>query len=359
MNVMLLINSFNLGGAEKLAYDLAKEFVNAGICVYLTSMGSIKTPLEHRLEKEMRQAGVHTLSLDKPAGRKRLQVIWDIRTLLLKHKIDILHTNGQSPDFFGRLACAFCPGCKAVVTIHSTAGYSKKNERRLSGLTAAYTAVADQTAQYMHEHLAVTKPIYVIQNGIDPDRYAADRRIRGNAIQILTVARVMKQKCFLEAAGGMRDYLTAHPQAKWVIVGDTTQDTAYYQAVVQALADVAGQVVFLGAVEHPEAYYQTADCFFLPSAYEGFGIVFVEAMMAQLPVVCNRVGVIPEILSLGGAVSLLEGTSIAQAIDNALQLSSETLLKNSSIVREHYSIRASARQYVNLYEDLCRKARRS
>jgi D-inositol-3-phosphate glycosyltransferase len=57
-------------------------------------------------------------------------------------------------------------------------------------------------------------------------------------------------------------------------------------------AGVAANVRFIGAVPHDElpAYYSAADVCVVPSYYESFGLVAVEAMACGTPVVASRVG---------------------------------------------------------------------
>jgi glycosyltransferase involved in cell wall biosynthesis len=65
----------------------------------------------------------------------------------------------------------------------------------------------------------------------------------------------------------------------------------------------------------------TADLLVLPSIYEEFGTVLVEALHARLPVVASRVGGIPEIIEDGVNGLLVEPgdpAALAAAIDTVL-----------------------------------------
>ena len=63
-------------------------------------------------------------------------------------------------------------------------------------------------------------------------------------------------------------------------------------------------VLFAGRVpdEDLPALYSGADCFLMPSLYEGFGIPVLEAMACGTPVVCSRASSLPEVA--GPAASL-------------------------------------------------------
>jgi glycosyltransferase involved in cell wall biosynthesis len=95
--------------------------------------------------------------------------------------------------------------------------------------------------------------------------------------------------------------------------------------------------------EELDRYYQAASIFCLPTYVEPFGIVFIEAMNAHLPIVATRLGAIPDFVTEGRNGIMVEPGDIP-GLANALLL----LLRNpalchsfgeysSRLVRDRYS----------------------
>ncbi|HEY6147939.1 MAG TPA: glycosyltransferase family 4 protein, partial [Thermoanaerobaculia bacterium] len=86
-----------------------------------------------------------------------------------------------------------------------------------------------------------------------------------------------------------------------------------------ALPDLAGRVELLGHVSFDALAeeYRNADVFCLPSRQEGFGIVFLEAMAAGLPIVAGRAAAVPELV-LDGECGVLVPPDDAEALSAAL-----------------------------------------
>lgn len=129
---------------------------------------------------------------------------------------------------------------------------------------------------------------------------------------VVTVARLIPQK-------GLRHLITAFaharevvPDANLLIVGDGTM-----RAALQARARVlvpGACVRFAGWRSDAAQILFGADVFVLPSLWEGFGLVLLEAMAARLPVIASAVGAIPEIVIEGETGRLVPpGDEIALA----------------------------------------------
>jgi glycosyltransferase involved in cell wall biosynthesis len=86
--------------------------------------------------------------------------------------------------------------------------------------------------------------------------------------------------------------------------------------------EVARQVEFLGVQNDAavEDWFRRADLFVAPSRYESFGLVFVEAMRAAVPVIGTTAGGIPEVVTPGRSGLLVEPQRPGQIAEAILTL---------------------------------------
>jgi glycosyltransferase involved in cell wall biosynthesis len=120
---------------------------------------------------------------------------------------------------------------------------------------------------------------------------------------------------------------------------------------------VSDKVKFLENVSDEElpSFYKNAECFVLPSLYEGFGLPIVEAMQYGCPVVTSNISSLPE---AGGDAALYvdpkDVGDIARKITQVLEdkeLREEMIKKGYNQIKK-FSWEKSARQTLNVLEEL-------
>lgn len=158
---------------------------------------------------------------------------------------------------------------------------------------------------------------------------------------------------------------TPLPPFRLVIVGGTDPDPVdsserdRIEQLVQATG-LANRTLFVGQVGHDRLplYYTAADVCVIPSYYEPFGLVAIEAMACGTPVVASDVGglkftVIPE--ETGLLVPSRDPIAFAQAIDRVLsdELWARKLRRQASVrVQQNFSWSAVAARLSDLYRRL-------
>jgi len=133
--------------------------------------------------------------------------------------------------------------------------------------------------------------ITVIRNGIDAARWPfASRRRRSGPAELLFVGRLEYEKGVHDAIAALPRIRRAHPGTTLTIAGEGTQQS---WLVEQARKHrVLKATRFVGRLDHDEllAALHRADAAVLPSHYEPFGLVALEAAAAGTPLVTTNIG---------------------------------------------------------------------
>ncbi len=89
------------------------------------------------------------------------------------------------------------------------------------------------------------------------------------------------------------------------LIGETDTEPDYAARVRDAIeAAPRGSIVVSGCVDDEAlgASYASADLFVLPSRYEGYGIVYAEALAFRLPIIACAAGPVPDLVGREAAV---------------------------------------------------------
>lgn len=154
---------------------------------------------------------------------------------------------------------------------------------------------------------------------IKTNRLKQELQLTENDKIIISVARLSPMKgieYLLKAA-----YITkqSHPELKYIVIGDVAfeSEKGYKDQLMALRNDLSlDHVHFVGLRRDVPELLAEADLFVLPSVYDIFPTVILEAMAASLPIVATDVGGVPEMVTsdTGDLVPPMNEEALAQAI---------------------------------------------
>src|SRR2546428_3456139 len=228
---------------------------------------------------------------------------------------DIVHTHTWYTNFAGALAKKVY-GCKLVATVHSLeplrpwkreqlgAGYALSSWMEKEGLEACDAVVAgcEEVKRDLLKFYAIPAgAVRVIHNGVDPEKYhpkdgsASLARFGIRKPFVFFCGRLSRQKGIFDLVAAMDDV----PEGTQLVLATGKPDTPDPVAGLKAaLARRPDPVCIHELLEDPDLVNldNEATVFACPSIYEPFGIINLEAMACETPVVATRVGGIKEVV---------------------------------------------------------------
>jgi glycosyltransferase involved in cell wall biosynthesis len=152
---------------------------------------------------------------------------------------------------------------------------------------------------------------------------------------LLTVCRLVERKGIRYLIEALPSIKKRFPRTQLLIVGDGPEKESLRK--LSERMGVGENVLFCGTVPDFELpyFYAIADIFVLPAIIdskgdtEGLGVVMLEAMASEVPVVASKVGGIPEALNYGKAGILIEQKNPKQIIETVISLLSDNELRKS------------------------------
>lgn len=362
MRVAYLIDSLAPGGAEYSLLALAPELLARGVDLEVAYLGGDAT-----VAAPLRAVGVDVERLGDGRGGRTRNVARVLRWLRARRP-DLLHTTLFEADQAGRLAAGFAriPVVSSLVNIAygpdqltdpALRPWKLRAARELDSLTArravAFHAITGVVADTMADRLRIRRDrIHVIPRGRSegalglrtPERAAATRRrlhVAPNAPLVLAAARHEHQKSLDVLVRAVPEIVRAVPAVCVIIAGRRGNQSAELERLADEQA-AAGAVRFLGVRDDVPDLLAAADVFVMPSRWEGFGSVLIEAMALEAPIVASDVPAIRDVLGADGA------TLVPVDAPGPLALAVVDVLRDPSRARQ--GSRALRRRFVERYE---------
>jgi D-inositol-3-phosphate glycosyltransferase len=228
------------------------------------------------------------------------------------------------------------------------------HERKVAAAASAVVAPVEVEKQYLLDHYgAGLDKVHIVPCGVDMDRFKPMDKGKARRVLnldsaselLLFVGRFAPVKGLNHLLNAMADIRRKYPRAVLLVVGGDgpRADTTAVLARRAQQSGLGANFLLAGRIDHDVLpfYYNAADLLVLPSFYESFGLVTLEAMACGTPVAATATGGAPGIIREG-----INGVLIPRPDPMAIRRNIEQLLTRLS--RKAFcveKIRASVSSY--------------
>lgn len=244
-----------------------------------------------------------------------VKAIFKVRKLLKQIKPDIVYLHSSKAGAIGRIALAFNFKTKILYNAHGwyfNAQISDKKKRIFAVIEKNLAIKTDKIiniskSEYesaLKYKIAPEKKMCIIENGIDftkfehSDKYREETRrkyhIEDNEIVIGVVGRLTEQKDPMTMIKAFELVCKENKNTRLMYVGSGNLEEDVKQYAKEK--NILDKVIITGWVNNVEQYIPAFDIAVLPSKWEGFGLVLIEYMACNKPIIATSVGGIKDII---------------------------------------------------------------
>ncbi|GAB4572804.1 MAG: glycosyltransferase family 4 protein [Anaerolineae bacterium] len=289
---------------------------------------------------------------------------------------DVVHTHLFHADLYGILAVRLARIPLVVSSRHNDNAFRRRFPYRqinrvLWWLTDAGIGISAAITRFaINVEGASPAQMKTIHYGLPPTVQVADRQAARVALRaelglpadaplLGMVCRLIPQKGIPYALRAFAQVAAQFPTAHVVIAGDGVLRDA-----LEALAydlGLGARVHFLGWRTDTPRIFAALDIFLMPSLWEGFGLVLLEAMAQAVPVIGSAVSAIPEVVADGETGLLCPPEDVACLAEamTALLADPERRAAMGAAGRErletHFSPDRMVEETIAVYEQLMRR----
>lgn len=350
IKILHLIPTLDKGGAERLLIDLVKTMDKERFEVEVVCLETLG-----KWGFELKKAKINASSLGK-RRKGSIYIFWKLYRLLKNKRPDILHTHLFGADLYGLLAGRIAQVPNIISTEHNL-NYGESWVRRaikkkLLPKMDKGIAVSEAVKNYLKKEGIPVDNIEVIHNGIDLSRFKSREEKGGsNGFIIGSIGRLSEQKGYKTLVEAME--ILKEEEISCLIVGEGEERQNLEKKVNKD--KIANKILFLGKHDIVPEFLVKLDAFVLPSIWEGFGLVLLEAGASKLPVIASRVDGINEIIREninglqfrpGDSVELAEKIKVLAHNKEMRESLANELYKDC---KEKFTIQKMSKQYEDIY----------
>ncbi|OFZ22445.1 MAG: hypothetical protein A2X94_01310 [Bdellovibrionales bacterium GWB1_55_8] len=310
MNALVVCLSNSWGGLEQVAAEDAMDAGRLGLNVRVLCLEG--SPIHEKLASR-KEVSVLPVSF-RPRNYFDLKLKAELDKVI-EQGVNLIHTHQTSvlgsliPWLWKR------PSVAALATRHMMCGHDKRNifHGTIYGRLDAMLVMSNTLREnVLRTHPILERRVKVVNLGLDFERFDPSKfnrmhqRARWGAdpdtIVIGVVGRIDPAKgqgTFIKAAAGLLKRVSDQ-KMKFVIVGEETlgAPSTYLETLKQMVTQfrLEDHVVFAGFQENVPEVMSALDIFVMPSRQETFGLVAIEAMAMERPIIISSGGSAREII---------------------------------------------------------------
>lgn len=345
-NILHISRTMDIGGAEKIVYQLATDLKEEFENVYVASTGGL-------WEEELNKNGIkHHKILDvESKSPKTLATNFNtLRKIIKENKIDIIHTHHRMAAFYARLLMYIFPKVKHIYTAHNIFD-NKIKMYKYSLKGAKVIAVGEGVSNHLKKDLSVDSSI--IYNAIPENNIRTTVReiVDHTKIKIGFIGRLSEQKGLAYLIDAIK--LIEKENIHLFIAGDgDLKERLLVQVQALGLDD---KITFLGYREDTTEIINSCDFMVMPSLYEGLPLTLIEYFQNGKTVVGTTIPGIQEVVvhevsgllvKPGDALSL---SKEIQRLSTDVDLRSKLEEQTHKIYGEKFSYNKFISKYLKTY----------
>ncbi|MCY3779725.1 MAG: glycosyltransferase family 4 protein [Chloroflexi bacterium] len=374
MRVVHIIKVTRVSGAEGHLLVLLAGLRNRGIDARLIILVEPDKPMEDMVATAA-DRGIPTSSLIIRRDYD-LPLLFKLRNALREMQPDIVHTHLIHADVFGYFA-AKAVGTRIIISSrHNDDQFRYRPRwrrinrwlwRRIDAGIAISYAIKQFTVDIEG---APTDKVKIVHYGMDYSwmsdaeidaarlKLRAELNLDDDALLLGLVCRLVEQKGIPYAMEALRRLRAEFPGAHLVIAGDG-EKAAELRRLASALG-IADRVHWLGWRPKAIDLMAAFDVLLVPSLWEGFGLVLLEAMSRRVPVIASRVSAIPEVVRDGETGILFEPRNVDALTGAIVRLLSDRSLRKymgllgAARLEEHFSVQRMVDKTIAVYDQVLR-----
>ena len=286
--ILLIIENLGSGGAERQI---------CGLAVMLTKLGypcRLLTYCDNQFYEQYLRKNNVDYERQTNLSNKFTRV-FRLATYVRRYKPDVVISYLASVNVSMCLASLLCDTKLIVSERNNNISLSFKDKIRFFLYRRSDRIVPNSNSQanFISQNFPNLKPkVLPIINFVDTVRFKPSLTLHDHEpFRIVTVARYTQQKNVLRFLDVVKKAKVAKLNVRFDWYGDKESYSKYYATVIQKYntLDIADYLSLHDSSDNIEVIYKESDALCLPSLYEGYPNVVVEAMSCGLPVICaNR-----------------------------------------------------------------------